>query len=484
MDELSSPKNIHVIGVAGSVMGGMACLLAQQGHHVEGSDRDCYPPMSTRLERAGIKVHIGFDGKRLHANRPDIVLVGNITRRDNPEAEAMRSLGIPHMSLPEMLNAMLLRKRKSLTIAGTHGKTTTTSMVVWLLQQAQLEPGFMVGGIPMGFETGFQGGQGNHFVLEADEYDTAYFDKRPKFVHYLPDAGILTSVEFDHADIYPDFEAIKKAFRTYVRLFPADAPVWVHAANPEAIRTAEAAGGQAKLLKYGIRGEDNIQELHAEAYDVRLAKGNEPTHFRFRLFGEELGEFSLPSPGRHNLWNAVAALALVHQQGVDIDTLRNSLPEFPGVHRRQELRGVIDGIRVLQDYAHHPTAVRETIAAIRSQFPDQRLWALFEAESNTSRRNLFQDAYVPAFEESHKVIFVRPLEKDDNLPAEERLDAEKLAQDLKSKGVHARFIPEPDEILATLHAEVDSGDIVLFMSGRNFLGLPVKFVEALGAERD
>jgi len=483
MDELSQPKKIHVIGVAGSVMGGMACLLSEQGHHVEGSDRDCYPPMSTRLERAGIQVHLGFDGARFNENPPDIVLVGNITSRDNPEAVAMRKLGIPHMSLPEMLNAMLLRERKSLTIAGTHGKTTTTSMVLWLLQSAGKEPGFMVGGIPMGFETGFKGGEGEFFVLEADEYDTAYFDKRPKFVHYLPDGGILTSVEFDHADIYPDFEAIKKAFRTYTRLFPDDAPLWVHAGNQEAMDTVAAAGGRARLLKYGIAEEEPGCDLDAAAYDVKLAQGSTPSTFKLRIFGEELGTFSLPAPGRHNIWNATAAVALVHHQGVEAGAIKEALAKFPGVHRRQELRGVVEGVRVIQDYAHHPTAVRETIRAIRAQFPDQKLWALFEAESNTSRRNLFQESYVAAFEDSDEVVFVKPLEKNDNLPAEDRLDAGKLASDLKSRGVHARFIPEPQEILHTLISEAKSGDIILFMSGRNFLGLPAKLVPMLKSKR-
>jgi UDP-N-acetylmuramate: L-alanyl-gamma-D-glutamyl-meso-diaminopimelate ligase len=431
--------------------------------------------MSHRLANAGVQVTLGFDAKNITDDPPDVVLVGNITRRDNPEAVAMRRLNLPHLSLPELLGQIYLTQRRSVTVAGTHGKTTTSSMVSWLLKSAGLAPGYMIGGVPIGLESGLDSGSGEHFVLEADEYDTAYFDKRAKFVHYRPKIGILTSVEFDHADIYVDFDAIRLAFRTYARLFPEGARLWVHGNDVEAMNAAQA--GHAQVCTYGLAKD--LPNGDIVASDVALARGSEPTRFRAHYFGQDLGIFELKFPGRHNVWNALAALAVCLSEGVDVDDLRRGLASFEGVRRRQELRGEPQGIRVIQDYAHHPTAVRETLSAIRAQFPDRRIWGLFEAESNTSRRKTFQEAYVHAFGDADQVVFVRPLEKDDKLPPEERLSADQLVADLDAIGVVARFIPEPDELLETLLAEVKSQDVVLFMSGRNFLGLPLRLVDAL-----
>ena len=475
MISFEEPRRIHVIGVAGSVMGGISCLMKELGHEVRGSDRDCYPPMSDRLASAGVQVTLGFDEKNITDDPPDVVLVGNITRRDNPEAVAMRAHNLPHLSLPELLGQVYLTRKRAVTVAGTHGKTTTSSMVTWLLKSAGLEPGYMIGGVPLGLESGLAGGSGEHFVLEADEYDTAYFDKRPKFVHYRPKIGILTSVEFDHADIYADFDAIRYAFRTYARLFPENAQLWVHGNDVEAMKAAQA--GHAKVCTYGLA--DDLPGGDMIASEVVLAKGNEPTRFRAHYMGKDLGVFELKFPGRHNIWNALAALAVCLGEGVDVEALRTGLATFEGVRRRQELRGEPKGIRVIQDYAHHPTAVRETLAAIRAQFPERRIWGLFEAESNTSRRKTFQEAYVHAFGDADQVVFVRPLEKDDNLPPDERLSADQLVRDLDAVGVTARFIPEPEVLLATLLDEAEPGDVVLFMSGRDFLGLPLRLVEAL-----
>jgi UDP-N-acetylmuramate: L-alanyl-gamma-D-glutamyl-meso-diaminopimelate ligase len=338
----------------------------------------------------------------------------------------------------------------------------------------------MIGGIPMGYDSGFDGGSGDHFILEADEYDTAYFDKRPKFVHYRPRIGILTSVEFDHADIYDDFDAVRRSFRTYAGLFPDGASLWVHASDQEAMTAAQS--GYAQIQRYDVVGdvkEGIAQGLQAFASDLKLACGDEPTRFRFWYHGDDLGEFSLLHPGRHNVWNAVAALSVAMSEGIPTEQLRRDLATFQGVRRRQELLGEPRGIRIIQDYAHHPTAVRETLAALRAQYPDRRLWALFEAESNTSRRNIFQDAYAAAFGTADEVVFVKPLEKDDNLAVGDRLDAKKLVDDLRANGVRARFIPEADQIMNTLLTETRQGDVVLFMSGRNFLGLPARLVEAL-----
>ncbi len=477
MVDLSKPRSIHVIGVAGSVMGGMACLLKERGHDVRGSDRDCYPPMSDRLQGAGVQVRIGFDARNIEERPPDLVIVGNITRRTNPEAEAMRRLGLPHASLPEVLAETFLRERRSLTVAGTHGKTTTTSMITWLLTAAGLDPGYLIGGIPMGFDSGLAAGSGPHFVLEADEYDTAYFDKRPKLVHYLPDAAILTSVEFDHADIYPNFDAVRSSFRTYARLLEPGGTLWVHGADEEALAAASVA--RCSVRTYGIEGEATLKEVHACARVKALALGDAPSVFELSVGGRDMGAFELDLPGLHNIRNATAALAVCLGEGVDADELRKGLGSFRGVKRRQELRGRPRGIEVIQDYAHHPTAVRETVAAIRARFPGRRLWALFEAESNTSRRRTFQQAYVEAFMGADQVIFVKPLEKDDKLPTDERIDAARLAADLAERGVAARFVPDADEILKLLKGELRPDDVALFMSGRDFLGLPARLVEEL-----
>ncbi len=465
-----SIRRVHLMGIGGSAMGNFAGMLAALGLEVRGSDAGVFDPMKSNLERWSIPYETGYRAENLDWG-PDLVVVGNVVRRDNPEAEAMRARGLPYASFPEALGEWLLQGRTPVVVCGTHGKTTTTSLTAVLLEKCGQQPGLLVGGVPIDLGNSFQrGADGAHFVLEGDDYDTAYYDKRPKFVHYRPHHAILTSIEFDHADIYPDFDAVQRAFRLLARLVHPDG-LLVAWGEDERV-TAVLEDARCRVMRYGlVEGKGEAAHLDIYARDVRLGDGG--ADFELVSGGDSLGRFRSKIPGLHNVRNTVAALATCLDLGVSPDALRAALASFSGVKKRQELRGVAAGVSVIDDYAHHPTAVLETVAAIRAAWPDRKLWALFEAESNTSRRKVFQQAYVDAFAATgaDEVIFCSPLRKAGDTAGDDYLDCDDLVRALGSHGVSARYLPEVSTIVDTVAAEAGDGDVVLAMSGRDFRGL-------------
>lgn len=465
----SLPRKVHILGVGGTAMAGIAGLFREAGSEVRGSDSaPPYPPMGPLLADLGIPVLTPYAPQNLDW-KPDLVVVGNVIRRTNPEAQALLERGLPFCSMPEALNRYFLRGRRPLVIAGTHGKTTTTSLVAHLLVHEGLDPGVFVGGIPLDLGRNFRFGQGDLFVVEGDEYDTAFFDKGPKFLHYNPQAAVILNIEFDHADIFADLDAVVAAFSRLTAILPAQAPLLIPTGSPTCLRAASLS--PARVVTFGIEHGD----WHAR--DIRAESG--VTHFVLVGYGEKLGEFQSPLLGRHNLHNAIAALALVHEVGVAGFGLREGLATFRGVRKRQELIGEVAGIRVYDDFAHHPTAVRETLSAFRQAFPGRRLIALFEPESNTSRRRVFQREYSLAFALADAVLFFRPLEKPDALPPEERIDMGRLCDDIAAQGVPARMIPDIEALAEEAARVAQPGDIIVGMSGRDFCGVHERVLRIL-----
>ena len=464
-------RRIHILGVCGTGMGTFAGMLRERGFDVTGSDQNVYPPMSTLLEQWGVPVMAGSRAENLDP-APDLVIVGNVIRRENPEAVEMRRLGLPHTSFPEALARIFLADRRPTIVAGTHGKTTTTSLLAWLLDDGGCQPGFLVGGLPLNFRQSYQLGAPPLFVLEGDEYDTAYFEKTPKFIHYGPQDAVLTGVEFDHADIYPDLGAVTAAFDRFVALLPEDGCLTV--CGHEARARAVAAGAACRVETYGFDpGHDwRVKPVAMDAAGTR---------FQLYREGRLFGTFVSPLFGRHNLLNAAAALACAARAGLTPETLAGSLLRFAGVRKRQEVKGVADGVTVIDDFAHHPTAVRETIRAVRQGYPGARLWAAYHPESNTSRRRVFQADYAEAFRQADVAIIAQALVKNDSLADDESIDVATIARDIEAMRVEAHGDLPVDDVLALLVAETAPGDVVLGMSGRDFEGLHDRLLTALEA---
>jgi len=461
---------IHVMGIGGTAMSAVAGLLKDSGHEVRGTDRVYpYPPVGDLLAALGITVMYPYDAANL-SWEPDLVVVGNVIRRDNPEAQAMREAGIPFMSFPQALKEHYLSGRVPLVVTGTHGKTTTSSLVAWLLHAQGFDPGYLIGGVPLDFGSNYRAGRGSYFVVEGDEYDTAYFDKGPKFLHYAPQAAIINSVEFDHADIYADLDAVIESFAKFARIMPSGAPLLV----PEADANAAVAIREtcASVKTFGV----DAGFWHAR--DVAWSNGR--VGFDLMAGKTHAGRFDSPLFGRHNLSNTVAALGLVHEAGAVGPGLADALSRFAGVKKRQEIKGVRGGVTVIDDFAHHPTAVRETILAVRNAFPGARIVGMFEPESNTSRRKVFQEEYVTAFAAADRILFCAPLEKNDNLPPEMKIDMGRLVSDINGRGTPADIIPDIDELAAAAVASARPGDVILGMSGRDFYGVHGKVLDLLG----
>ncbi len=476
--DYSQVKSVHLIGIGGSAMGNFAGMLQDRGLEVRGSDAGIFDPMRSNLLNWNIAFAEGYAGENLSWN-PDLVIVGNVVRRDNPEAVAMRQASMPYASFPEALGEWLLRDRIPVVVTGTHGKTTTTSLTAWLLEASGRSPGLLVGGVPTNLGRSFQAGSGDTFVIEGDEYDTAYYDKRPKFVHYRPHHTILTSVEFDHADIYPDFAAVSRAFRLLASLVDPQGQLAAWGGDRRVTDVLDAC--QAKVVRYGLEGDG--PDLDAVATLQEL--GPQGAIFDLHIKGAHVGRFHSPMAGRHNVRNATAALVTTLNLGLSVQQAQQALSSFKGIKKRQEVRGVVGDVTVIDDYAHHPTAVLETIAAIRAAYPDRKLWALFEAESNTSRRKVFEQRYPPAFAQADEVIFCSPLrKKGDKLGDDEVLDVSTIVGKIRQAGVPARYIPDVKEIADAVASEVAPGDVVLAMSGRNFRGLHADLLQRLEARFD
>jgi UDP-N-acetylmuramate: L-alanyl-gamma-D-glutamyl-meso-diaminopimelate ligase len=468
LDALLRARRIHIIGVCGTAMGTLSGLMKSRGLEVRGSDRAFYPPMSDLLNRWGIETYSGYKGENLDWG-PDFVVVGNVVRRDNPEAIRMRELGIPHGSFPSAFAALYLAPKRPVVVTGTHGKTTTTSLTAWLLESSGLSPGLLVGGLPRNFNSSFRVGDGPHFVVEGDEYDTAYFDKVPKFLHYMPQVGVITNIEFDHADIYTDIEHIEGEFKRFASLVPKNGRLLVWAGSNRALAVSQHA--KCEVETYGIGDGDWCA--------TNLTSTQKATSFDLSHRNDTLGRITIPLFGEHNVQNTVAAAAVALGEGVSFQNVVDGAAAFKNVAKRHEIKGIERGVTVIDDFAHHPTAVAATVAAVRKRFPTSRLFCCFEVESNTSRRRVFQDAYAPAFDGSHAVLFCKPHEKDDGLPESEQLQISELIESINARGPKALLIPEVEEIVSWLLGELRDGDVVLGMSGRHFHGLHDRLVAAL-----
>ena len=472
--ELPAPdalSTVYLIGICGTGMGSLAGLFQASGYLVSGSDDAAWPPMSTRLADLGIRVIQGYDAAHLEP-APDLVVVGNACTPRHVEAASARERGLTQASLPEALRRYFIEGRTSLVVAGTHGKTTTTSLLVHVMRSAGLDPSFLVGGVMRNGNASYGVGEGQHFVVEGDEYDSAYFDKRPKFLHYAPHRAIVTSMEFDHANIYDDWTDYREAFRTFASTIPAGGTLVLNGDAPEV--AALGLWTRAEVITYGV--EAPFVDFTATS----LVHENGGTSFNLVRRGEDLGRLFLPLAGTHNLLNTLAVCAVALGEGVTVGALRCGLASFEGIKRRQEIRGEEAGALVIDDFAHHPTAVRATIQAIRERWPDRRLVAVFEPRSNSSRRKVFEAGYIEAFLGADAVFLTTPPFRH-NDRREDFMDVNHVAAELVRAGIPVGLGKDADELLPHLSRFAQSGDVVLIMSNGDFGNLHARLLDELKA---
>jgi UDP-N-acetylmuramate: L-alanyl-gamma-D-glutamyl-meso-diaminopimelate ligase len=465
-------SHIHIMGVCGTGMGSLAGMLKDSGYIVTGSDENVYPPMSDFLASCNIEIKNSYQAENL-SPRPDLVVVGNTIKRTNPEAQALADLGIPYVSFPQALGHYFLANRTSLVVTGTHGKTTTSSLLASLLHKAGQTPGFMVGGLVQAFGRNYNLGNSPYFVVEGDEYDTAFFDKGPKFLHYQPHIAIVTSIEFDHADIFADLEAIKHSFAHLMAIMPKNGCIVACFDSPDVKEiTAQA---QCTVLGYGMNAELDWSIKNLEV-------GPEGTFFDVVNKGILYSRCKSPMPGRHNALNALAVIAVLDRLGLNKEAITAGLSSFEGVRRRQEVRGVVDNITIIDDFAHHPTAVRETLAALKQAYSGHRLVAVFEPRTNSSRRQIFQKKYVSAFDAADLVVVREPVPLPD-FPADQLFSSKQLASDLMKRGVDALSFANTDEILEHLQAALLPGDTVAILSNGGFDNIHTRLLDLLSSGR-
>jgi UDP-N-acetylmuramate: L-alanyl-gamma-D-glutamyl-meso-diaminopimelate ligase len=462
-------KRIHLIGICGTAMATLAALLKHRGYDVRGSDQNVYPPMSDFLLQQGITTFQGYSAEHITAD-VDLVVVGNAISRGNAELEEVLDRKIRYCSLPEAVRDHFLWGSRSVVITGTHGKTTTTSLTGWLLAHGGADPSVFIGGIAENFEGSYRIGGGRDFVIEGDEYDSAFFDKTAKFLKYLPDIAVVNNIEFDHADIYPDLDAIRLAFRRFVNLIPRRGLLLLGADNPDAL--ALNAQARCRVETFGLSDGSTWQ-----AHDLKTTATS--TSFGVRRDKATIGTFELPLLGTYNVRNALAAIAVGAAAGLHTETMVEGLRKFRGVRRRLEHRGTASGVAVYDDFAHHPTAIGETLEGVRSAYPDHRIWAIFEPRSATSCRRIFQADFARALAKADRIIL--PAVFRSTLPEPERLSAEILVQDLRTAGKDARYIPDTAEIVRTVAKEAGNGDLVIIMSNGGFDNIHQKVLSALEA---
>jgi len=463
-------RHVHLIGICGTAMATLAAMLRARGFDVRGSDQHVYPPMSDFLRGEGITLQQGYDAAHISSDI-DLVVVGNAISRGNPELEEVLDRKIRFCSLPEAIRDHFLWGSRSIVVAGTHGKTTTTSLVGWTLAAGGLDPSVLVGGISGNFNSSYRLGAGRAFVIEGDEYDSAFFDKTAKFLKYLPDVAIVGNLEYDHADIYPDMDALRLAFRRFVNLVPRRGLLLIGADSPEAM--ALAAGARSNVETFGL-ADGATWQAHT------IEPTPEGMRFSVRRRGEPYGQIELPLFGTFNIRNALAAIAVADAEGLSPSAVAAAMRAFKGVKRRLQLRGTAAGVAVYDDFAHHPTAIAETLRGVRSAFPGRRIWAVFEPRSATSCRRIFQEDFAKAFaaEPVHRVVLAAVFRA--NLPDAERLSADRLVEDLRTQGVNASHIPAVDDIVAEIAREAETGDIVVGMSNGGFEDFHNKLLAALG----
>lgn len=464
---MGKEKHIHLIGICGTAMASLAGMLQQRGYRVTGSDAAAYPPMSDFLKELGIPVAQPFQEKNLEP-WPDLVVIGNAISRGNVELEYVLDQRIDFCSLPQLLHDEFLRGKQVLVVAGTHGKTTTTSMLSWIFHSAGQDPSFLIGGIAENFGSSFHLGQGKHFIIEGDEYDTAFFDKGPKFLHYFPDAIILTSVEFDHADIYKDLDAVETAFKRLVNLVPRRGRIV--AFDSAAGSQTESASLERCLAKafspldrYGSGPRANWKITN-----LRLDPGR--TAWTVERNGERWAEFEFALAGEYNVWNATAAAALATSCGISKEKIGDALKTFKSVKRRLEVKAQVNGVTIIDDFAHHPTAIAGTLKALRARYAGCRLWAVLEPRSNTLRRRVLQSDLARSLAQADEVV-VANVFRSEAIPENERLELPALAAEIKRNGRPARLLADADAIVQTIAPELRTGDVVAILSNGGFGGI-------------
>lgn len=456
-------KSVHFVGICGTAMASVAAAMKERGFHVTGSDSNVYPPMSTFLVERKIEVSPGYSEQNL-AYKPNLVVIGNAISRGNPEAEAVLDRKLRYCSLPELLKEFFIRGKRSLVVTGTHGKTTTTSLLTWVFEHNGLNPSFLIGGIPNNFSQGARFTDSEWFIIEGDEYDTAFFDKRSKFQHYLSEVAVANNLEFDHADIFENLAAIQTSFRRFFNLVPRNGLLLANGDDPNLAPLLENV--PCPLKRFGLAEQNSVR-----AFNIKL--GPTASEFEIPSF-----KFHLNLVGELNVRNALAVVACAKHCGLKNHQIQSAFDTFKGIKRRMEVRGISGGVTVVDDFGHHPTAIRETLRALRLKYPTQKIWAIFEPRSNTTRRNVFQNDLVGAFSDANAVV-VSQVARLEQLPSNERLDPERLMSDLQATGKAAAYLPDVDAIVEHVRKGVTGGDIVCVFSNGGFGGIHSKLLERL-----
>lgn len=467
----------HLIGICGTAMASLAGMLQARGHRVTGSDENVYPPMSTMLEELGVPVVQGYRAANLDP-APDCVIVGNAVSRGNPEVEETLNRKLVYRSQAEVVKEEFIRGRRSLVVAGTHGKTTTSSIAAWVMEVGGLDPSFLVGGVVQNFGSSFRVTDSDYFVIEGDEYDTAYFDKGPKFMHYLPETAIVGNIEFDHADIYPNLDAVKLAFRRLMNLVPANGRI-IAGWDSEVVR--EVVSEMGDRLHTRLETYATSTEARWRAHDIDYTS-SDLTRFRVARDGEDWGTFEMPLIGDFNVRNCLAVIVAADAWGVERERIREALRTFKSVKRRMQVRGEAAGVTVIDDFAHHPTAVRETLTALRAKYPERRIVAVFEPRSATSRLAVFQNDYADALTRADLVVLSAVFQRERGSIYGRLLDTDALVSDVNARGRAAVCLDGADAIVDHLAPQLRSGDVVAVMSNGGFDNIHVKLLERLGKE--
>lgn len=463
----SEIRSIHFVGICGTAMAACAAALQEKGYQISGSDQNVYPPMSTFLAERKIELVSGYAERNL-AHRPDLVVIGNAISRGNPEAEIALDHKLRYCSLPELLKEFFIRGKRSLVVSGTHGKTTTTSLLAWVFEHSGLNPSYLIGGIPNNFGQGARFTDSPWFIIEGDEYDTAFFDKRSKFLHYLPEVAIINNLEYDHADIFEDLGAIQTTFKRFINLVPRNGLLLANGDDPNLAPLLAVT--HCPIKRFGL-GESNS----LRALNLRL--GPTASEFETPSF-----KFHLDMMGELNVRNALGVIACARHCGLTNHEIQAAFDTFKGIKRRMEVRGISGGVEVIDDFGHHPTAIKETLRALRLKFPEQRLWAIFEPRTNTTRRNVFQAELVQAFADADRVVLAQ-VARLELLPLEERLDPVKLIYDLQTSGKIAAYLPDVDAIVDNVAKGATGGDVVVVFSNGGFGGIHAKLLERLARRK-
>jgi UDP-N-acetylmuramate: L-alanyl-gamma-D-glutamyl-meso-diaminopimelate ligase len=456
-------RHFHFIGICGTAMGSVAAAMAERGFIVTGSDENVYPPMSTFLEHRGIALTAGYRAENIPA-KADVVVVGNAMKRGNPEVEAVLNRKLFYLSLPEVLKNHFLRGRHNLVVTGTHGKTTTTALLAWIMTSAGHRPSYMIGGIPRNLRQGAQFNDSRFFVIEGDEYDTAFFDKRSKFIHYLPELVVVNNIEFDHADIFPDLDSIKRSFRHLLRIVPQNGMVLLNGDDTNCREVANECLTQIVEIGFGINCAAQIRDIAYSAGDSRFTLADD--------------KFEIPLLGEFNVRNAAMAVSAAKFYGISVEAIRHALKTFEGVARRQEIRGEARGVKVIDDFGHHPTAIAQTLTALRHRYPHHRVWAVFEPRSNTTRRAVFQHDLATALKLADGA-FISEVARLEQIPEEERLNPEAVVKAIAKSGKPAFYERDANAIVERITPLLKENDVVVVFSNGGFDNIHVKLLQKL-----